>query len=321
MTLIFSAVEIEHIANTCAGTPVDENHSLLLQKMSRIYPKLSFKHVLTRAGWYRSGGVISSSGERVCSNLREWIKNEFSDDLDQLIEQHLNSGYIVTSMLGKTHYFVAQTGNAADEFVQLEVEELLEVKERELFYEESLPLDIEDVIEPAELEKLETTAVGMPFYVFRRITPVASFISLMSERMTDRSSQITSVQRFMHDWDRSSSKEDEPFCHHWVFSMREYTDAYGEPVMQAKPVSTFTGSSLFEGFNDSLHGSKLASLVHSFDHRIGYPMAWYFFMLSHPEVPHKIAESINKDLIGAYDYLAAKDLKILKDWSNDPYGI
>jgi len=44
-------------------------------------------------------------------------------------------------------------------------------------------------------------------------------------------------------------------------------------------------------------------------------------MLSHREVPHQLAESIHKDQMGAYDYLPARDLKVLRDWSAQPYGI
>jgi hypothetical protein len=106
-----------------------------------------------------------------------------------------------------------------------------------------------------------------------------------------------------------------------VLSLQEYTDAYGEHIRLAKPVSTFAGELPRLRLDDFDRGSRLANLIHGFDHDVGFPMAWYFYMLSHNGVPHQLPEAIHKDLMGAYDYLPAKDLKVFKDWYDKQYGI
>lgn len=317
----FSVSAINDISGTVSSTVVQAHHELLLQKMIQVIPELSFVHVLTRGGWHRTGGVLNSNGKHITDNLREWIEKESAGDVGNLIDQYLDSEYVVTSYIGKTHYFVAKTGEAAHDFVQLEIEELQEVQDHTLFNNEALPDDIEDIIDPLDVEKLQPQPVSAPRYIFRRMTSIADFMRTMSERMLERGKKSNSLQRFMHDWDRSSSKETLAFCYHWILLLQEYTDAWGEPIMQAKPISTLNKELPLVKLNGVHRGSRLATLIHGFDHDVGYPMAWYFYMLSHTEVPHQLAEAIHNDLMGAYDYLPARDLKVLNEWYMKPYGI
>ncbi len=319
--MTFAVSIIDNIADICASTVVDNEHELLFQKLRRTYPDYAFTHVLTRGGWYRSGGVVNSEGKRIADNVSAWLEAESGGDVDQMIQQYADAGYIVTRFVGKTHYFVAQIGDTAQDFVQLEVEELQEVPDHLLIDPESLPEDNEGIIDPIDAEKLPAEPIGLPFYAFRRMTSIADFLLDMAEKMQERAEKYSSVTRFMQDWDRSSSREYGPFCHRWVLNLQEYTDAWGEPIMRAKPVSTYAKDLLLMKLNGIHRGSRLAQLIHGFDRDIGYPMAWYFFMLSHSEVPHQLAEAIHNDLMGAYDYLPAKDLKILNDWYVKPYGI
>lgn len=320
----FDIYAINKIADTCASTPVTADHELLLQKLEQIYPELNFGHVLTRGGWHRTGGVLNKQGERVTDRLAEWVETESAGDVNEFIDKYLGAGYIVTGFTGKTSYFVASTGEHACDFIQLEVEELQEVTNHELLGGESLPDDIEDISNPMDTKKLPAEPVGEPGYTFRRITSISDFMQAMSEGIRlDESrpdEKAITMRRFMDDWDRSSAKEYGAFCYHWVLSLQEYTDAYGEPVMQARPVSTFTGELPKYKINDADRGTRLANLIHDFDHDVGFPMAWYFYMLSHSAVPHQLAEAIHKDLMGAYAYLPAKDLKVVKDWYKQPYG-
>ncbi len=316
-----SVYSIADLFNTCASTQVESDHSLLLEKLLHVYPELKFIHILSRGGWYRTGGVVDSHGEPVADNLREWVETESEGDVNTLLDHYAESGFIATRLMGKTHYFVAQIGEAAEDFVQLEVEELQEVQDHYLLNEDCLADDIEDIIDPSDTEKLSPEPVAELRYLFRKMTSISDFIHTMTEKMQGKNKAFIPIQRFMQDWDRSSSKDARYFCHHWVLALQEHTDAWGEPIMQAKPVSTYQQTLPIMDVKGDYRGSTLAKLVHGFDHKIGYPMAWYFFMLSHREVPFQLAEAIHKDLMGAYDYLPAKDLKILKDWSETPYGI
>lgn len=321
----FDIYAINTLADACASTVVMDDHELLLKKLSQIYPDLSFSHVMTRGGWHRSGGVLDDKGQRVAERFTDWVETESGGDIDEFIEKYLDAGYIVTGFTGKTNYFVARTGEAAEDFIQLEVEELQEVKDHILLGGDSLPDDIDDVTNPMDTKKLSAEPVGEPRYMFRRITSICDFMKSMSDGIRSDllrpDDKAVIIRRFMDDWDRSSAKESGVFSEHWVLSLQEYTDAYGEHIMQAKPVSVFTDELPQLRLDDVGHGTRLANLVHGFDHDIGFPMAWYFYMLTHSEVPHQLAEAIHKDLMGAYAYLPAKDVKVLKDWYEKPYGV
>lgn len=314
---------IDTLGDVCASTMVSDNHQLLLQKLQRVLPELEFNHVLTRGGWYRPAGIIDNRGSHITHNLREWVEQQSGGDIEQLYEACGDKNYIVTISTGRTHYFVAKTGEKARDFVQLEVEQLQEVQDHLLFEADGeLPDNIEEVIDPIDIDKLESVPVAAPRYVFRRITPIAEFTRDMEGYAQDKADRRSdSLLRFMQDWDRSSAREAGPFCHHWVLSLRSYTDAWNETNLQALPITTYSEEVDHMSLECVDRGAGLARLIHGFDRRIGYPMAWYFFMLSHRQVPYQLAEAIHRDQMGAYDYLPSRDLKILKEWSIKPYGI
>lgn len=316
---------IDEISKLCLATPLSSDHQLLLNKLLKLNSNYVFEHVLTRGGWHRTGGVLDAKGTRISFNLGQWLQQQHYIDIADLCDQYVNCRYIATRIMGKTHYFTVQIGSSAQDFIQLEVEELYEVKDYILFNEDHYIDDIEDIIHPVDVEKISAELITSPHYRFRRITYIPEFMLSMSKHIMHRGhalgSKFVSTQRFMQDWQKSSADTSRVFCHHWVLSLQEYTDAWGESIKQAKPISTFTGNIPFIKLNNSNHGPKLANLVHSFDKIIGYPMAWYFFMLSHSEVPHQLAAAIHNDLMGAYDYLPVRDMKVLKAWSENPYGI
>ncbi len=313
------------LAVTCMSTAVSDDHQPLLQKLSQDYPDLHFTHVLTRGGWHRTGGVLSKEGKRITDSLPVWLETESDGDINLFIDRYLEAEYIVTRIIGSTHYFVASTGDAASDFVQLEVEELQEIKDHILLASEVLPDDFEDVANPAMIEKLPAEPVAEACYRFRRITSISDFTRSMSEGICSETcrpdDKAVTMRRFMDDWDRSSSKESGPFCQHWVLSLQQHTDVYGEPIMHARPVSTYGDTLPKITLTVEDRGLRLANLIHGFDHNVGFPMAWYFYMLSDRAVPHLLAEVIHKELMGAYAYLPAKDLKVVNDWYGQPYGI
>ena len=317
-----AVIKSQDIANLCASTPVTIDHSTLLQKIARLYPQLTFQHVLTRGGWHRTGGVVDSQGGRIAHHLADWVEAVADGDIEDLIEQFADADYRISTLRGETHYFVAETGNRARDYVQLEVETLQEVIDRPLFDPEHLPDDLADLIEPLDIKKLPPEPIGSAVYDFRRMTSVDDYLGDMQAHDSELDSRASEkLQRFMSDWDRSSAREAGSFCQHWVLSLQEYTDAWGESIKRAKPVTTFDGDLSRVDLNTRHRGAELARLIHGFDHAVGYPMAWYFFMLSQPEVPYQLADAIHRDLMGAYDYLPARDLKIVQDWSNKPYGV
>ena len=307
----------QKISGVCSFTRVSTDHTQLLKNLSQALPDLAFAVALTRGGWHRVGGLMDSVGNRISDHLTEWIEQNSDSDITNLYANYAEAGYVVTYVHGKTHYLVARTGYAPQDFIQLEIEELQELTDHLLFVEDEIPDDIDDLIEPGKITPVEQEPVVEPRYVFRRMTSIADYL----QRMPDRKNGASAIKRFIQDWARSSAGECGTFSDHWVLGLREYTDAYGEPVVLAQPVSTHTDHIPRLEKEHVRHGSKLANMIHGFDRHMGYPMAWYFYMLTHSNVPYQLVEAIHHDQMGAYDYLPAKDLKVLIDWYNNPYSI
>ena len=312
-----SDIATDTVSGACNFSRVSDDHMQLLENLSNVLPDLSFTVALTRGGWHRVGGLMDNAGKRVSSCLTEWLEQNGRGDITSLCAEYAEAGYIVTHIHGKTHYLVARTGDAPQDIIQLEIEELQELTDHQLFNEDDIPDDFDDLIEPVNMTPVEPEYVGSPRYVFRRITSIADYL----QQMSDRNNRGNAIRRFIDDWSRSSAGECGTFSDHWVLVLHEYADAYGQHVMLAKPVTTHTGEIPRLEKAHICHGSKLANMIHGFDRDMGYPMAWYFYMLTHSNVPYQLVEAIHDDQMGAYDYLPQKDLAVLKDWYNKPYSI
>jgi hypothetical protein len=308
---------LDKVSGLCGFTPVTEGHQKLLDNLANAMPGYCFQVALTRGGWHRVGGLVSAQGERISKNLRDWIVQECAGDVIELAAEYADAGYVVTHDHGKTLYMIARTGDAPGDFIQLEIEELQEACDHLLFDGESLPDDIDDLIDPYDATSVEPSKVGEARYHFRSMTDIATYL----RDMVRVGSKGSAMNRFIDDWSRSSAGECGSFSDHWVMGLREFVDAYGEPVMRAQPISTHTGVVPRLEKTEIPRGSKLANMIHGFDRDIGYPMAWYFYMLTHSNVPYQLVEAIHSDQMGAYDYLPPKDLKVLIDWYNKPYSV
>ena len=316
-TKIDPAAITEKVKDACQHAVPFSNHGGLLNNLHQVLPQYIFKHVMSRGGWYRPGGIISQNGtERISDNLETWIHEKSGGDLNRFLDNYSGEGLQATRHKGQTHYLVARTGDKASDFLQLEVEEVHEVIVRKLIDEVYLAETLEELIDPLEFTKIEEVEIAGPRYIFRRIVSMRDFIAARQEEHEDKQSNIV---RFFNDWDNSSAAEHAIFCEHWVLSIREYVDRYGEPKVIARPVSTLQGDVPELNQTPLPRGAKLAVLIHSFDRKVGYPMAWFFFMLTHKSVSHQLAESIHRDLMGAYAYLPQRDLRILIDWYDMPY--
>jgi hypothetical protein len=309
-------LDLDALASACMEAVPEVGNASLLQALQECLPDLTFKQVLTRSGWYRIGGIVDANGRNITDNLADWAEQESAGDAIGLYNKYVDESLIATRLSGMTHYLVAQVGTRPQDFIQLEVEEVQEVMHRPLFETDVLPELIEEIIDPLEYTQLEPEPISPPRYMFRRVIPVAAYLDDLIKLKVS-----LPVVRFMADWERSSAGESAVFSEHWVLGLREFTDGYGEKQFRAKPITTYSGDVLDIGGSNPPRGAELATLIHEFDRRVGYPMAWYFFMLSHKQVSHQIAESIHDDLMGAYAYLPPRDIRVLQDWYDHGYGV
>lgn len=299
------------VAEACQALPEGADLPTLTQAIRAQFPDCEVRLALSRGGWHRLGGVVDLDGNRIADHIADWAQTLSGGDIDELMAKIGDLRYFATRINGQTHYLTVQTGPGACDFIQIEVEQLQEVLDRCIADPDWFPDSLADFVDPLDFPRLEPEPVGPSRLVFRRLVRVADLAA--SPDCGPR------LRRFLEDWDRSSAAE-APFCHHWVLAIREYRDREGDDHFSARPVPVLTAEppSLPEG--EIARGAKLANQIHGFDRALGYPFAWYFHMLNNPKVSHRLAEAVHDDQMGAYDYLPPRDLRVLRDWYDAPYG-
>ncbi|MCB1774283.1 MAG: hypothetical protein KDI88_11755 [Gammaproteobacteria bacterium] len=307
----------EEMIGLCGDVPVSGGLDGLVGACDRLMPGLSFRHVLTRGHWHRLGGVVDQDLKPVARNIVHWAEQESGGDVDELVARFSEAHWFATHIAGRTHFLTASRGDDPEAFVQLEVEELREIVARPLIIEDWFPDSIEEFLEPLDFPRSDPRPIGDAHYQFRRLVSVADIV----HGTQIRHGQAKNLHRFLSDWHESSAGEHATFCDHWVLALREYVDSDGETRLTARPVSTFDGDVPALPEDRRLHGAELANALHGFDRVLGYPFAWYFSMLRERADHHQLAESVLADLMGAYDYLPRRDLRLLRAWEERPYAV
>jgi hypothetical protein len=277
----------------------------LLRGLNGLAGAHEFLWVLTRGSWYRLGGVVDAQYRRVSANLLQWIEQESDGDLNDLLLNYGDQGYFATRLTGRTHYFTWAYGAAPTEFVQLEID-------RDYPYE-----SMEELIDPLDYPRLEPEPVAGSYYAVRRLLDIGTLV--MESLEVDRSGQ--DLRRFFQDWQNSSAGDAAHFSQHWALAIREYPDSDGERRFDLRPVSNCLQDALALPQQQKLRGADLANAIHGIDRKAGYPFAWFFAMLSCKGHHSELAEAVLRDQMGAYDYLPPRDLKVLRRWEEQPYGV
>jgi hypothetical protein len=308
------------LADLCAQAVPRPDHHALIDGLHQGTRFKDFRWVLSRGGWYRPGGLITSQGARVADDVTAWAQEAMEDsggDIQSLIEHYISAEYWVTRWIGKTHFFVVETGNRARDFQQLEIEEIQEIRGRPFIDRAAPPEDFEELLDPAGAHSVDARPLSAPRYIFRRITDVSAFL----EELARKHPRQVSVLRFLREWDESSARLAAHFCDHWVLNLRQERGPYGDRLLSATPVCTFPRTIPRLHVPALARGSDLARLVQEFDHQLGYPFAWYFCMVRSRHVPKSLGDTVYQDLRAGYDYLPDRDQRILVSWIRHPYGL
>ncbi len=304
-------LDLEALKSACTDTLVREDHTALLKNISSLFEGKEVSLVERQPQWYRVGGLVDVRGKRIAEQLRGWLDDQKVDDVLSLYELYGTDPLYVTRIVGKTVYLVMPTGRDPLSYIQLEIDEVQEVVDRALFDGENLADDFEDLIDPVEYHKLEPRHVGHPRYILRNARNMLEVKLSLEEE--------TPFSRFYDEWKASSASDAGHFSDFWILNFFKHKGAFGETRTEIKPVSRLMNHVPKVDMSTQERGQPLARVIHGFDRALGFPMAWYFSMLTSQKKFHKLAELVHEDLMGAYAYLPAKDLKILKRWIADPY--
>ena len=307
------------LAELCVKSPVSAGCGALAREASELVPGISFRDVLARGGWYRLGGVINAEGDRIAEDLESWAENELAnhhDDFAALHDHYTDQGLRSTHLTGKTHYLVASTGDDATDFIQVEVEELQEVNSHPLFTEDNPPASLDELVDPRLNAGTPFPPLGIPFYALRRVTDIADFVGRMAEQKPDPQP----LHRFIGAWEKSSAGNAAVFSNHWVLAVREHLDRYHQSILHASPAAALNGAPPHFELAFGAQGLALNEALQRFDKKAGYPMAWFFHMLTTKAIPHAVATAVINDLQAGFSYLPEKDAAVIKDWLYSPYG-
>lgn len=305
------------VVETCAKAPVSGGPGALLKSLGLALPDWKFRHALSRGGWYRLGGIVDESGQRISDNLESWVEtalDERDGDFGQLIDDYAGQTLYATRLVGQTHYLVAAAGESTDDFLQLEIEDLQEMRSHQLFANE--PTSLEELVDPRGSAE-GATPLGLPFYTFRRIQHIGAFL----KRMLTQKPEPAPIHRMLEDWQNSSAANTSAYYNHWVISTREHLDRYHQTVFRAQPIATLAGDPPEFGAVPGTSGLKLQEALTHFDRAAGYPMAWYFHMLTTKAVPHWVAQSVVEDALSDFAYLPQRDVDVVRGWLHRPYSV
>lgn len=307
------------IGQLCARIAVAAGPAALARELTTVMPHHCFRQVLSRGGWYRLGGVLDADGRRIADDIEYWAETALADhggDLPALADFCAEQRLQATRLIGKTHYWVAASGPGAADFVQLEIEELQEMICPGMLTTAETPATLEELIDRREAGAAPLQPTGTPFYSLRRITDAADFLG----RMRQQKPEPQPVHRFLDAWSGSSAGATTQFANHWILALREYQDRYRQPILQATPVPALNGAApRFDG-HFGQRGLALSEALQRFDRQAGYPMAWFFHMLTTKTVPHAVAAIVVEDMQNGFAYLPERDLRIVKDWLYRAYG-
>ncbi len=307
------------IKEAAGHAAVSAGPEALLKELAKAIPDWHFRHVLCRGGWYRLGGVVAADGSRVADNLESWAEealNERDGDFAHLLEDHAGQTLYASRLEGRTHYLVAPEGQGPADFLQLEVEDLQEVRGHRLFSGNPPPASLEELVDP-RVGVGQALPLDMPRYCFKRVLHVGAVL----KRMLAQRPEQAPIHRMLEDWAKSSAGVTSAFHNHWVIAVREYLDRYQQTLFSAQPIATLTGDLPEFGAMPGASGLTLQEALSTFDRAVGYPFAWYFHMIHGKAIPHWVAQAVVEDALTGFAYLPQKDVDVVRNWLHRPYSV
>jgi len=314
------SVNIDALDAICASVIPAETPIGLMQTINDTLPGQPFHYIFTDNDWYRVGGIVTSDGARLADSLEDWLGAHFSGDIADFAARFGRSGYRVTNVRGKTHYFSASMGDAALDFVQVEVEEVDEVVSHDLIDAQHIPDSIETIIDPLDPSPVEAVPVTPPRYQCKRIT---NFSDLAEDLISDFSGD-RNFRRFLDEWQRSTASDHVAFHDCWAVTVVPLLRAVSEHKTKVRLLSRFADR--IHAYDMSGRGAAghILNMIASVDRECGFPMAWYFLLVTKKYMSHALAASIRQELgwkRQPYITFADADREIFEAWIDNPYWL
>ncbi len=315
-----TSVNAEALAKACDSIQPGSGTPSLLEAINSTLSGYEFHLSFTEKDWYRVGGIVTAEGQRVAENLEEWVEETANGDVMDLVAEYGDEGYCATAFSGKTHYLSAPTGDKSLDFLQIEVEEVQEVIERELFNPDTIPDTLEDIIDPLDFAEVEHRALSKPRYVFKK----AICFSDIGSELTSEYSGDPRFKRFLQEWEQSSAGDNTEFYKHWAIAIQPLLRDVGEHRHEVKLFSPHADAIHAYDMSGMSKSGPIVQMLNSLDKEAGFPMAWYFLMLTKKFMSYAMVKSIREEISWSksdFAFLEDKDRQILEKWIEDPYNL
>ena len=313
-------IDGQQLAKICKNTLPGQDDELLLSKLQSLNPGYPIRLAKTGEEWYRLGGIVDLTGNRIANDLIEWTERTYIEcgkNLQTLIDHAREKNLIATRQTGNTLHFVVQTGSKAEQFIQIDIDKTHEMSDRLLVGEHNPPEDLEEFIDPLEPECIDTFCIGAARYSYRRKTDVAIFMNEINKYHIEEHP----VQRFMDDWNRSSAQQKAVLSGDWIVRPFRHTGRFGEQQINVELINTQQKNVPQLADINGKKGVSLHNLLTRFDRQAGYPFAWFFYMVKGKLVSPHSGAAVFRDISGDFSYLPERDVAVLKDWINTPYNV
>ncbi len=293
---------------------------LLLSKLQALNPEYPIRLAKTGEEWYRLGGIVDMAGHPIATDLVEWTERTYIEcgkNLQILIDHAREQQLIATRQTGNTLHFVVQIGSKAEDFVQIDIDKTHEMSDRLLVSADHPPEDLEEFIDPLVPDCIETFAIGTARYAYRRKTDVSVFMTEINKYHL----QEHPAQRFMDDWNRSSAGQKTVFSDDWIVRPYRHTGRFGEQQINVEIINAPQKNVPQLTDVNGKKGLSLHNVLSRFDRQVGYPFAWFFYMVKGKRISEHSGIAVFQDVSGDFSYLPERDVAVLKDWVNTPYNV
>lgn len=314
------SLDAESLSRICAATEPAPTPDLLIKNINAAAGARDFSLTFTDRGWYRLGGIVDAEGRRIADSVEDWVTAEGGDDIIGLAARHADSGHIATAISGKTLYLSAPTGPRALDFLQIEVEELHEVTDHELFDAERVPDTIEDIIDPVDARAVPRKEVAPPRYHVKQLLDFSS----LGEELTSEFAGDPAFRRFLRDWEQSSAGDRKPFHKCWAVEVLPVLADVGEHKNKVRLLSPHADAVHTFDMSGRGAGGSIFKMLASLDREAGYPMAWYFLMLTKKFMSRAMLTAIREEITWSrrdMSFLEPRDRRILDSWIDAPYTV
>ncbi|QEW05049.1 hypothetical protein [Nitrincola iocasae] len=307
---------IDYLARGIARLQPRPHHTTLLTYLNTCWPEASFKHRLTRSGWFRTGGIRHQDGTLLSQDMQQWLERSLrqSGDFEQLLIDLESLQPLVTRYNGATHFFTASYGHAPEACWQLEVEELQEVMDRQLLNSTAEPpQDLADLTDPLHPAKLDGQPLGFPVY------RLGCLINL--HLALETAVNAPSLRRFFSEWNEGPGSGLTDFHRHWFFQRHQSRNRYGVDELRLQPHAIKANMLKTHPWNLHDDVTGIAAQLRSFDKAAGFFGAWYFGMVAGNLVPRELAERLQDDWLKDYRYISERQAEWIRNWLHKPYTL